>query len=148
MGEHRERVTITREISAGPAQVYDAWLDPKHLGGPWFGARNVILNPVVDGLFYHRFEHEGRPRPHYGRFVRLDRPRVIEYTWVSEGTRGVETTVRVTLEANGHGTIVTLQHLGLTDEVMEREHRDGWEFVLGALAVALTSANSESSGRS
>ena len=34
----------------------------------------------------------------YGRFVALERGRLIEHTWVSEATRGCETLVTITLE--------------------------------------------------
>jgi hypothetical protein len=35
--------------------------------------------------------------PHYGRFIRLDRGRAIEHTWMSEATRGLEATVAIAL---------------------------------------------------
>jgi uncharacterized protein YndB with AHSA1/START domain len=82
-------ITVTREIPAPADKVFDVWIDPKSPGGPWFGAERVILNPVVDGLFYIAVKHEGRTWPHYGRFLRIDRPRVVEHTWVSEGTKGL-----------------------------------------------------------
>jgi hypothetical protein len=48
---------------------------------------------VADGLFYFAVQHEGRTWHHYGRFVRIERPRHVEYTWVSEATKGVESVV-------------------------------------------------------
>lgn len=47
--------------------MFDVWLDSKSPGSPWFGAERVILNPVVDGVFYHCVRHEGRAWAHYGR---------------------------------------------------------------------------------
>ncbi len=76
-------VTVTRTIPASQERVFDAWMDPKSPGGPWFGAQRLILNPVVDGLYYWAVNHEGRVWPHYGRFLKIDRPRVVEYTWMS-----------------------------------------------------------------
>jgi hypothetical protein len=32
-------------------KVFDVWIDPKSLGGPWFGSDRVSLNLVVDGIF-------------------------------------------------------------------------------------------------
>jgi hypothetical protein len=40
--------------------VFKVWLDPKSPGGLWFGVERAIINPVVDGLFYHVVKHEGR----------------------------------------------------------------------------------------
>jgi uncharacterized protein YndB with AHSA1/START domain len=127
-------IAVSRTIPATPAQIYDVWLDAKSPGGPWFGAARIILQPAVDGLFYHLVRHEGRDWAHYGRFVRLDKPRVIEHTWVSEATRGFETLVTVTLEPTGGGTDVALRHTGLPDDHMGRlQHEEGWTFILGAI---------------
>ena len=90
-------LTVTRTVRASADEVFDVWLDPKSPGGLWFGVERAIVNTVVDGLFYHSVKHEGRSWPHYGRFVRLERGRTIEYTWVSEATRGLESLVTITL---------------------------------------------------
>ena len=126
-------LTITRVIAARPDQIYDVWLDPKSPGGPWFGAKRVILDARVDGLFYHCVSHEGRDWAHYGRFVALERPRRVEHTWVSEATRGLESLVTVTLEPEDAGTRVTLRHTGVPDDDFGRQHADGWSFMLGAI---------------
>ena len=70
-------IIVTLTIPASPEQIFDVWMDPKSPGGPWFGAERVIVNPVVDGLFYFGVKHEGRTWPHYGRFIQIDRPRVV-----------------------------------------------------------------------
>jgi uncharacterized protein YndB with AHSA1/START domain len=127
-------VAVTRAIPAPAENVFDVWMDPKSPGGPWFGAERVILNPVVDGLFYLAVKHEGRTWPHYGRFVRIERPRQVEYTWVSEGTQGVESVVAVTFEPRGDQTEVTLRHSGVPDDEMGRRHQEGWAWVLAKLA--------------
>jgi uncharacterized protein YndB with AHSA1/START domain len=131
-------LTVTRTIPASAAEVYDVWLDAKSPGGPWFGCERVILDPKVDGLFYHSVTHEGRAWAHYGRFVVLDRGKRIQHTWVSEGTRGLESTVTVTLEPEGAGTRVTLHHAGVPDDDFGRQHGEGWAFVLGAIEARFT----------
>ena len=136
----RFELTVSRTIPASPAEVFDVWLDPKSPGGPWFGPERVILNPVVDGLYYHCVLHEGRTWAHYGRFVRLDRPRVIEHTWMSEATRGLESTVTVTLEPKGNETLLTLRHSDLPDDEMGHQHEEGWKFITSAIADRFASA--------
>ena len=49
---------------------------------------------------------------HYGRFLQIDRPRRVEYTWMSEATKGAESIVRVTMEPQGDQTEVTLRCAG------------------------------------
>jgi uncharacterized protein YndB with AHSA1/START domain len=130
-------ITVTRVILASPEQIFDAWIDPTTPGGPWYGADRVILNLVVDGLFYHAVKHAGRTWPHYGRFLQIDHPRQLEFTSVSEATQGVETVVRVTLEPKGDTTEVTLRHSGVPDDEMGRQHEAGWNWALSVLAERL-----------
>jgi len=138
-------MTVTRTIPASAEKVFDLWMNPKSPGGPWFGAERVILNPVVDGLFYIAAKHEGRTWPHYGRFLQIDRPRRIEYTWVSEATKGVESVVSLTMEPRGEDTEVTLRHSGVPDDEMGRQHKDGWTWILSTLAEGLAARRSASS---
>ena len=126
-------LTVSRTIRGSADEVFDVWLDPKSPGGLWFGVERAIINPVVDGLFYHVVKHEGRSWPHYGRFIRLDRGRAIEHTWVSEATRGLETVVTITLAPRDGSTEVTLHHANVPDDEMGRGHEDGWTWYLGVL---------------
>ena len=135
-------ITVSRAIPAPVDKVFDVWIDPKSPGGPWFGADRVIVNPVVDGLFYLAVKHEGRTWPHFGRFVRIERPYQVEYTWMSEGTRGVESVVTVTFEARGDETEVTLRHSGIPDDEMGHQHKEGWTWVLSMLAERFVSGAS------
>jgi uncharacterized protein YndB with AHSA1/START domain len=127
-------ITVTRAIPAPPGQVFDVWMDAKSPGGPWFGSERTIMNPVVDGLFYLAVSHEGRTWPHYGRFLAIDRPHRVEYTWVSEATKGVESIVSVSFESRGEQTEVILRHAGVPDDDMGRQHKEGWTWILSMLA--------------
>lgn len=138
-------LAVTRMIPASAENVFDLWMNPKSPGGPWFGAERVIFNGVVDGLFYIAVKHEGRTWPHYGRFITIDRPRKIEYTWMSEATKGAESTVSLTMEPRGDETEVTLKHTGVPDDEMGRQHKDGWTWILSKLAEGLAARRSASS---
>lgn len=135
----RKRVvaSVSRQIAARPREVFEAWTDPRHPASPWskrHGIRRAIVYRRVDGLFYINM---GPPMPlptHFGRFVRLDRPRLIEHTWASEGTLGVETLVRITLKTQGKGTRFSLRHTGLPDAESARAHEEGWGMIVGWLA--------------
>ena len=140
-------VTVSRTIRGSAEEVFDVWLDPKSPGGLWFGVERAIVNPAVDGLFYHSVAHEGRSWPHYGRFIRLVRGRAIEHTWVSEATRGLETVVTVTLASCEAGTEVTLHHANVPDDEMGRGHKEGWTWYLKVLAERFEKATLESSER-
>jgi uncharacterized protein YndB with AHSA1/START domain len=137
-------VTVSRTMPASAEKVFDVWINPSSPGGPWFGADHCILNAVVDGLFYLAARHENRVWPHYGRFTRLDRPRLIEHTWMSEGTKGVESVVTITLEPRGEETEFTLRHSGVPDDEMGHKHKQGWEWILSMLAQGLAAKRSAS----
>lgn len=135
-------ITVTHSVPAPAEKVFDVWIDPKSPGGPWFGAERVILDPTVDGLFFLSVKHEGRTWPHYGRFLRIHRPHLIEYTWVSEATKGVESLLSVVFESRGNDTEVTLRHSGIPDDEMGLRHKAGWEWVLSMLAQRFASSAS------
>jgi uncharacterized protein YndB with AHSA1/START domain len=130
-------VTVTRTIKAAPEAVYDVWLDPTSPGGPWFAATPSIIDVKVNGLFYHVADHAGRRWAHYGRFVTLARGRSIEYTWMSEATHGIETSVSIELCAVAGGTELVLVHSGLPDDDAGRGHEPGWTFIVDSIRDAL-----------
>jgi len=135
-------ITVNRTIPAPADKIYDVWIDPKSPGGPWHGAERVIFNPVVDGLYYLAIKHEGRVWPHYGRFIKMERPSVVEFTWMSESTTGAESVVTVTLQQRGDQTDVTLRHAGVPDDELGHQHKEGWTWILNALADALAARRS------
>ncbi len=125
-------LTVSREIDATPEEVFDAWTDPSKFGA-WFGVSRLIMDPVVDGLYYIAVDYQGRIWPHYGRFVRLDRPRLIEQTWMSEGTKGLESIITFTIEPHGDRVQLTIRHSGVPDDEEGRRHEEGWTGGLEAI---------------
>src|SRR5271165_1432603 len=101
-------VTIERTIPASPGEVFDGWLNPKIPGNPWNMADKLLLNPIVDGLFYWAVKGNA----HYGRFTEMERPSRIRHTWMSPSTSGLESTVTVTFQQREQGTLMTLVHTG------------------------------------
>jgi hypothetical protein len=64
---------------------------------------------------------------------------------MAEATKGAESIVTVTMEPRGDQTEVTLRHSGVPDDEMGRQHKDGWPWVLSALAETLASHRPASS---
>jgi uncharacterized protein YndB with AHSA1/START domain len=135
-------LTVSRTIDARPEEVFDAWTDSSKLGA-WFGASRLIMNPVVDGLYYLAVDHEGRTWPHYGRFLRLERPRLVEQTWMSEGTRGLESVVTLSIEPRGERTDLTLTHTGVPDDDEGHKHEEGWASLLEEIDHHLAAQRSQ-----
>jgi uncharacterized protein YndB with AHSA1/START domain len=130
-------IAVARTIHTSADKVFDLWLDPHSVGSPWYGVERAILNPVVDGLFYFAVMHKGRLWAHYGRFLQLERPHRIDYTWMSEATKGVESKVSLTLTQRGDMTDVLLNHLGVPDDELGHSHEEGWIWILSTLAEQL-----------
>ena len=139
MHKRRGVANVRREIAARPREVFQAWIDPTHPASPWsrrHGVRRAIVNAAVGGLLYINM---GPPMPlptHFGRILRLDKPRAIVHTWASEGTLGVETLVRISLRGKGDATIFSLRHEGLSNAASARAHEEGWGLIIGWLADA------------
>jgi uncharacterized protein YndB with AHSA1/START domain len=134
-------VKLSRFIPGPPGEVFDVWFDPECPGGPWHGAKKVIMNLAVDAMFYFGIEraalekkgiavHGGGTVGHFGRFTAIDRPRAVEHTWMSEHTHGIETAVSVMFEPRDGGTQMTIVHRGVPDDENGRRHESGWKSLL------------------
>jgi len=133
------QITVPRRIEASPDEVFDAWAEPE-LFERWFEPKHAILRKAaVDELWYWVAEHAGRLWAHYCRYVRVERPRLIEFTWMSEATRGIETRVIIEMTPSRGGTDLVLTHSGVPDDELGRSHEEGWKQITGILAEKIKS---------
>jgi uncharacterized protein YndB with AHSA1/START domain len=122
------------EVSAPIERVYAMFTEPGELVR-WIGIR-AMLEPKPGG----RFRFELMPGEFCsGRYVELDPPHRIVFTWGWEsGALPVEpgsSTVTVELRAEGGTTHVRLTHTGLSED-MQRHHAGGWANFLPKLKEA------------
>jgi uncharacterized protein YndB with AHSA1/START domain len=133
------QVKVERTIPAPLVEVFDAWLNPKIPGNPWNMADKLLFNPEVDGFFYWSI----KGTPHYGRFTEIERPGRIQHTWMSPSTSGLESTVTVTFQNHGEGTLMTLLHSDLPDTDGGRGHENGWKFFMDNFQRKFTEVSAE-----
>jgi uncharacterized protein YndB with AHSA1/START domain len=130
---------IALMMEATPDRLYDAWT----MGWEdWFadaGSLRMAESPESP-FFFEAGPASGRRFGHYGRFLDAEPDAMVEHTWVTEATRGVETRVRVTFDHSPAGTTVHLRHTGFADAASRNAHREGWEGALQHLDACIKEA--------
>jgi uncharacterized protein YndB with AHSA1/START domain len=131
------RADVARRYDHAPAKVFAAWTDATKASAWLATGGEVVMHPTAGDLFYVCMIYQGNQYPHYGRYLRVERDRTLEFTWMSEGTKGKESVVTVTFAPDGKGTKVTLAHEGLPDEANAKDHEGGWAELMDAMTKEL-----------
>jgi uncharacterized protein YndB with AHSA1/START domain len=142
------RAVVTHRFEAAPARVFAAWLSPELIGRWMFGPAlrdeeivRIALDPRVGGTFSFvvRREVQGTRQEidHIGRYLEIDRPRRLVFTWGVAGT-GSDSRVIVEIAPAGDGAALTLTHEldPAWADYVDRTQA-GWSTMLAALETVL-----------
>lgn len=109
-----ETVVLRKFLLASREEVFDAWLDAEGmrvwmLPGPVFHC-HATLEPYVGGSFHIVMTSPDERVVNTGRFLLLDRPAKLQFTWTSTRWDEQETLVTIELQPSGEGCELTLTH--------------------------------------
>jgi uncharacterized protein YndB with AHSA1/START domain len=133
-GLDSDLVTVRRLVRASPATVFSFFTDPQR----WLSWQGVdaTIEPRPGGLFRMNVRGDGYA---VGRFVEVDPPRRIVFSWGWEMPGNPvppgSSTVEIDLEPDGDCTVVRLTHRGLPPPARS-VHEQGWSHYVARLAQA------------
>ena len=125
---------LRRKFSKPPAQVFQAWTQPEALKRWWcppgWQPAGISVDVRVGGLYRigMRRTSDGKPVSIEGRFLEVEPPHKLVYTWLWLGAmeRMPETRVTVEFLPLDEGTEIALTHDNFPDVPSWQQHRSGW----------------------
>jgi uncharacterized protein YndB with AHSA1/START domain len=122
----RIEARVKQPLRCSAEQLYDAWLDPTQIR-EWMASslkaiglagdvQRVETNPLVGGKFCFSDLRNGAEAIHVGRYLVLERPHEIVFTWIVGSTveeaekEGNHSKATLTIEPAGDGCVATMVH--------------------------------------
>jgi uncharacterized protein YndB with AHSA1/START domain len=122
-------------VEASPETIFPFLTDPEQLVR-WKGSE-AVLDPRPGGIYRCQVTPKALA---IGEFVEVDPPRKVVFTFGWDGEEAVppgSSTIEITLEPSGSGTLVRLEHTGLP-EGAPAQHGEGWVHFLERLEIVAT----------
>ena len=132
-------VNIDKIIKAPIGKVFDAWLDPKTLSQfilPMPGMEEpLVKNDARQGGSFTIIMNVGEDKiPHTGKYLEIDRPNKLVFTWESPASTDDSVVTLIFTEVNDNQTRIELTHVRFIDEERRSNHEGGWSNILNMLS--------------
>lgn len=132
-------VHVRRRIAAPAQALFEAWLDPESVAAwmrPFDTVSTAVHNEPVVGGSYRITMHQsdGKLVEHVGKYLEIDPPRRLVFTWASPATQHKDSLVTIEFIESDGATEVSLTHEQLP-EYMAQAHVGGWTSALEKLAA-------------
>jgi len=144
---------VTHRFTVSAERVFDAWLNPEMLGKWMFGCagyKEEIVSMKTDarvgGAFSFIVRRDGNELDHFGKYLEIERPRRIVFTWAaclaSDDHAKVDSSrVLIEIVPVGTGAKLTLIHEIHPDWAHFAERAAGsWRKMLEAMAAMFETA--------
>jgi uncharacterized protein YndB with AHSA1/START domain len=136
-------VRVQRIMPATPEVVFDQWVDPESLAD-WMCPRPVRvvaldIEPRIGGTVRFDIDDSGMRVLITGRFLAIDRPRLLSFTWTASDWPDptAASVVNVSFESlDDDQTLMTIEHSLLPPDTFD-EYQSGWAGVCDQLAAFL-----------
>jgi len=135
--------TVQRVLPAPPAAVWEEWLDAEGMA-EWMCPRparptKIELDPRPGGQLRIDIDDEGFELSITGRYLELDEPRRLSFTWsCSNWQPPANSVVTVTLTPHGdEQTLMTIHHAKLPPDALD-SNQNGWALISEQLENWLT----------
>lgn len=141
----RVRAVIFQRFAVPAEIVFDAWLEPEWKFGPGEGKKQTVRlesEPLIGGKFSLGIDRPEAEATYTGKFLELDRPGLLVFTWTGPDFPPGHGRVVVEILPCDDGCELTLTH------VMDAGHAASvdraanfWRALLGALAASFAETN-------
>jgi uncharacterized protein YndB with AHSA1/START domain len=134
-------IRVSRRLPVTPERAFDAWLDPT-VAARWLFAtpEGEIVRCEIDarpgGGFVITDRRDGDDVAHLGTYLEIDRPTRLVFRFSVPRYSSAESTVEVTVTADGAGADVTIENHDVPPE-WARQSEEGWRDLLGRLEEVL-----------
>jgi uncharacterized protein YndB with AHSA1/START domain len=139
--QSNDPVVVSRFFPISRERVFAAWLDPvilaKFMRPRPEATATVRVDARVGGEFLIVMHQSGNAVEHSGRYLEIDPPSRLAFTWNSVNTDSLDTVVTIEFRAHGTGTDLTLTHRRLPVTQTDA-HRNGWTAIVGELEAVLS----------
>jgi uncharacterized protein YndB with AHSA1/START domain len=135
-------LVVRRTINASPERLFDAWTEPAQLRH-WWGPAGVICTAAEVDLKVGGRYRIGNQFPDgtvvwiSGQFERIERPKLLVYSWSLGPQQTGAEQVTVAFEAREVGTEVIVTHERIGDVASRDAHEKGWIGCLKGLGTYL-----------
>lgn len=143
MSEQKIKVKVSHRYNVSAEKIFDALLDPNKAKTFMFATMTgkmikAEIDPKVGGKFTFVDRRPGGDAEHYGRYVKIDKPKQLAFEFAVQKDFKVGDLVTIDVLPLAKGCEVVLTHEMSADYADLKDRvEEGWDGILDGLGAAL-----------